>query len=99
MSVFPQPFTSILLILSLLGLADHCRRRAEEPIEDKHVGTYNGVEFYYYIADPCSIKMAYKDPKGQSIGSIGNLRNMVEDGGGTLHFAMNGGMYTQSSKH
>jgi uncharacterized protein YigE (DUF2233 family) len=49
--------------------------------------------FVSFESDPAAIKMYWKDNTGNILGSIGNLKKMVEGEGKQLKFAMNGGMY------
>jgi uncharacterized protein YigE (DUF2233 family) len=50
-------------------------------------------QFVSFESDPSEIKMYWKDNTGNILGSIGNLKKMVEGEGKQLKFAMNGGMY------
>lgn len=53
-----------------------------------------GNAYYVYKASPSSVKMAWKDGKGNIISNIKNLDAMLAGEGQKLLCAMNGGMYT-----
>jgi uncharacterized protein YigE (DUF2233 family) len=46
--------------------------------------------------DSSNIRMYWKDDKGTILGSLQNLKNYVEQKGGTLMYACNGGMYMEN---
>lgn len=53
--------------------------------------------FLSFVTEPAEIGLYWKDEHGQVIGSIQNLKCIIERKGRKLRFAMNGGMYTQES--
>ena len=63
------------------------------------VHTADDERILSYTVDPQAQKIDFywKDKDGKIIGSIGNLKTMVESGHRKLLFAMNGGMYRQDN--
>ena len=55
------------------------------------------LRFLSFKTDPASIKLYWKDDKGQIFGSIQNLKQFIETKNQELKFAMNGGMYLKDN--
>jgi uncharacterized protein YigE (DUF2233 family) len=57
----------------------------------------NDDNFLSYVVDPktSTVSFYWKDNQGKIFGSIQNVKSFVENNGGVLEFAMNGGMYKQ----
>jgi len=49
--------------------------------------------FISFESHPSEVKMYWKDDNGLPLGSLENLKRMVEGSGKHLKFAMNGGMF------
>lgn len=61
-------------------------------ISSSHGGKVKEL-FIAFECTPGEIAMYWRDTLGSPLGSLGNLKSMVESKGGQLKFAMNGGMY------
>ncbi len=53
--------------------------------------------FVSFVADPSTVKLYWKDDKGQILRSIQNLKTFVESKNQELIFAMNAGMYMRDN--
>ncbi len=58
----------------------------------------NDAQIDSYTADPrrCTLKMYWKNEKGEIIKNLRNLKTQVEQNGDELLFAMNGGMFMEN---
>lgn len=85
-----------LLLLILTGFSCCCGPGDSSDYKRAPVSRdtcYCGVKYRYIVCSPGDIRMAWKDSKGTILRSVEPLRAMVEAGGNSLLFAMNGGMF------
>lgn len=89
------------LLIAIACLVLLCQYANSEVLPEWNSGTESSYEvasagnvYYVYKASPSSVKMAWKDDKGNILSTIGNLDLMLASNGQKLQCAMNGGMYT-----
>lgn len=75
-------FACILFLFFLIGAA---------PVQE------NDSKFISFVTNASSIKLYWKDDRGQIFRSIQNLKAAIEAQGKVLAFAMNGGMYMKDN--
>lgn len=62
----------------------------------EHLDLKNDYITYEAQPDSGSIRMYWKGNNGQPLGSLGNLKQYIEQQGGTLLYGCNGGMYMEN---
>lgn len=82
-------------VLVCLGMKGEVLPEMTSATESACIVESAGNAYYVYKTRPSSVKMAWKDGKGNYISNLKNLESVLAGNGQKLLCAMNGGMYTQ----
>jgi uncharacterized protein YigE (DUF2233 family) len=99
----PMKLSHLFISLCLLSCSnpgtDKLQQKAQQTIQQVQEALEPMVQAKDYIgyeADSGSIRMFWKDSSGTPLGSLGKLKRHIEQQGGTLLYACNGGMYMEN---